>query len=215
MDMTQKKSNFDQGFSLRASLRVVLMADDVPVAEIDDPKLWRDLFAGIRPPQTGRERERGRAPAAETALAASREPEETRDPIEALAVDVGVAKEVLLQAMGPTPSPPYLQLDAGCFDAFKRATPRRGTRAISPIVLALTLLGLWKDALGRGPASIKEARAILNGIGVRDWNADRAAKSCEWLGIEGAEVRVDPGRILTALALAKSYCVAGQRPPPT
>ncbi len=185
--------------SVVARLRVVLMADDVAVAEIDDPALWHALFASARP-------EARPEPAAIPAVEAP--PADGIDAIDAFAAEIGVETARLVAALHPSAEAPYIRLDLDRWDAFKSMTPKRGTNAIAPIVLALTLLLLWRAALGLDGATIREGRAILQTIGVHDDNAERALKNCEWLEAKDGLVRLHKGRALKAIAVAKSYCVA-------
>src|SRR5262245_37836404 len=86
--MTKLPSKFDGKTTMLARLRVVLMADDVPVAEIDDPDLWQRLLAaaGASPP----------SPLLPLTMEAS-----PAGAIEALALDIGVESERLKGVMHP------------------------------------------------------------------------------------------------------------------
>jgi hypothetical protein len=113
-----------------------------------------------------------------------------------------------MERLRPNELPPYLTLSRAHFEAFKRDKPERGPNAVSPIVLAATLLALWKQTLDGTPAMVTDAQVLLDKIEVREWNAGRALTNCDWLVLADDEIGIRPERMLKALALAKSYCVA-------
>ena len=84
--------------------------------------------------------------------------------------------------------------------------PSRGPNAVGAVVLALTLLVLWKDKAGLGSTAMKEATAVLDTIGVTAKNPTRSINNCEWLQIRNNSVVLNPAETSKALTVAKAYC---------
>ena len=131
-----------------------------------------------------------------------------REVIDRFAIEIGVSRAVVISACSPIVDPPYLQLDAGRWDAMKASRPQRGPKSIAPIVLVQTLLALWKRAHDGAAPTMTEGQAVLSGLGIRDPNGLRAVKSCTWLAIDDQAVTIRPGRMVKAISVAKSYCIA-------
>ncbi len=191
---------------VRATLSIRLFANEVLVAESDAPDLWQRVFAAIAAgkgdshanvlPRT----QSMRPDAAPHGRAA--EP----GPVGAMATEIGVSSEVLVGACAPSDQPPYLHLDAHCWEAIKRNFGPRGPTAVSPTALAATLLAIWNHHRGAGSPSVSDCLAVLRTIHLRDPNTARSLRNCEWLQTRGGTVVVNPAQRSRALRIARAYC---------
>lgn len=202
--------------SSAVSLRVILKAGDVTVAESDDPQLWQDVFKVIRSTAHLQARGAGRASeetpsallqaalaSAETGAAAE---EAAATPTERLARRLGVSTSTVEAAYHPSKAAPFLRLDAGCFAALKRATPARGANAISSIALAATLLALWAEEAGLEPPTPTQAQAVLDPLNRKDRNPERGLANCAWLRFGGGRITLKTEYASRAEALARAFC---------
>lgn len=198
--------------SVTAKLSVVLRANDVEVAHSEDPELWQQVLLAI----TG-SKPLGPAAASPTPVGSAggaplvERPTTTAgnavDPLPRFAAAVGVGVPLLQGACDPTPDAPFLVLDAHCYEAMRRALPARGTRAITNIQIAGTLLGLWFHYLGAGAVSQAQAQSALEPLGARDANAPRGIANADWLQARGSgQFIVNPARISHAILIARCFC---------
>src|ERR1039458_9437592 len=135
--------------SVKAALTVILKANDVVVAEIEDAGLWQQILTAIH---SGSSNLLGNVDAQNSSGGTTLEkagqskmeptPEPRSAPIDALALQLNISIEQILGACSPTADPPYLHLDAHCWEVMKKQLPKRGMTAIAPIVAAATLLVL-------------------------------------------------------------------------
>jgi hypothetical protein len=211
--------------TVKASLRVVLLANEITVAESEDPALWQYNLAAI----TG-----GRMPpappvgdrAGRTTPYAGRAAEQHGDTahtngsngngvplaegLERLAAELGVEVAVLQAACDPTTEPPYMHLDVRAWQEFKQNTAPRGASAVPPIVLAATLLVLWFRIARLGPVTVSQAQAVLGTIDARDKNPARGLKNCNWLQTRDDVIKLNPTRYNMVLAVARAFCTQQQ-----
>jgi len=89
---------------IKARLKLVLMAEDIVVAETDDPRIWQAAFQAIQGDASSLQPEPDEDATVEWV------PEEERVAIKALAKDLGVEVQDLMSACHPRPIPPYLFL---------------------------------------------------------------------------------------------------------
>jgi hypothetical protein len=197
--------------TVKANLSVILKADDVVVAEVNDAALWQRILAVINGGQFTLE------PAAQNRNAGSANPlaEATSGnpgapagaPLDRLAAQLGVAPAVVEGACSPTMDAPYLQLDLHCWEAMKRKVPERGPGSVSPVNLAATLLALWFRSAGLGNPTQSQALAVLGTIGVSDKNPSRSIKNTSSLqGRPGGQIVLNPAAVSLAVRLARCFC---------
>ena len=120
--------------------------------------------------------------------------------------ETGVTVDVLQGSCAPTETAPFIHLDKHHWEAMKKATPARGSKAISPIALASTLLILWKEQAKSGDSSVKEAQKVLGTVSMRDSHPHRSLDNCEWLQLRGKNIIINPAQTSKAIKLAKAYC---------
>lgn len=185
----------------KAHLKLILMADDVVVAETDDADIWRIAFQAIHGDGSSMGLERTRE-----AELAEWVPENERVAIRSLARDIGVDVRDLLSACHPRSVPPYIFLSRHHWEAFKRNTPERGRTAVSNAVLALTLLSLWAEKINTERITLRDGMAVLRAISARDEHARRAAENCPWLQFSVGRVVLNPDRLSKAIAVAYAFC---------
>ncbi len=190
----------------KAKLTVTLKADDVLVAESEDPVLWQRLLGVI---QTGAKFE-DRTSAPQAPAPAHEEHSVDADPAVlrfAKALNVPIAE--IEGALSPSKDAPYITLNMHNWEAFKKAVPSRGADAVSPIGLAGTMLALWiKEAKLEAPPTQALALQVLATINLRDPNASRGIKNTKWLMARpGGVITINPAQVSKAVEVARSFCL--------
>lgn len=196
--------------AVKAKLQVVLKADDTVVAESADATLWQKVLLVINKGAQAVSGDGG-AEALEEGEVDEQVLLEVKGEADAgirrFAREVGVDVPALTGACSPSAEAPYLHLDVRCWEALKKNTPERGADAISPIVLAATLLALWSRAANLGTPTQAQAQAVLETIHLRDSNPSRAIKGCDWLQSRArGTIVLNPAQASGALRVVKAYC---------
>ncbi|GGD74154.1 hypothetical protein [Lacimicrobium alkaliphilum] len=199
--------------TVKASLKIVLMANDVEIAESVDKTLWQKVFAAINQ-GTNQVQLESTSPGAGTLPSApSGEVESLSltpggiDGLSKFAGELGITPEEVEGALYPSLEAPYIHLDPHCWEALKKNTPPRGPQAIAPISLAGTVLALWfKHAGIDGIPTTKQCQAVLKTIHTSDKNAGRSLRNTEWLQTRGNGIVVNPVHRSRAVAVAAAYC---------
>jgi len=197
---------------LRAAMTVVLKANDVVVAQVDDPVLWNDVFATINGGQSRLASAVAAAavpalPAADPVAAAVVANTPAIDPLSKFAKELGVDVAVLAGACDPSSSEPYLQLDLHHWEKMRKDLPSRGVKAIPAIVLVSTLLCLWARHASLGVVTQSLAQSVLDGINARDANPGRGLAGCDWLQQrQGGQVVLNPAKVSKAMVVASAFC---------
>lgn len=202
--------------AVKAKLKIVLLAEEVEVAESEDPVLWRRVLTTIQggaAPIGGRADEED----GDEGDAEEEEASEVRPPAKGavgkFAAALGVTTTALIGACEPTTEAPYLVLDAKAWEAFKKNTPPRGPNAVAALQLAGTLLCFWFKYSGVGVRPTQaQAAAVLEGIGVVDKNPSRAIKNCPWLQSRPDGIQINPAEMSKAERVAKAFVM---KTPPT
>jgi hypothetical protein len=199
-------------------LRIALFANEELFCESSDPALWQAVFSAIYgisampAPQSlaAPQSISGNQPVTQGfsgGSAPSRANPSGAPGLEGFASELGVEVAVLQGACDPTETEPFLQLDHDSWESFKTQLGDRGKHAVSPIVVAVTLLGLWLKQLGLGSASIAQAQKVLATIGVRDANAGRGISRADWLQSRpGGQVIIHPAKGSRARLFAACFC---------
>ncbi|MCU0648856.1 MAG: hypothetical protein MUF00_12720 [Gemmatimonadaceae bacterium] len=197
--------------AVKAKLKVVLQADEVVVAEVEDSGLWQRVLAAINAgerPTIATAVDLG-APTAPgdllpSTLDASPAPD---DAVGKLAHRLGLTREVVQGACSPDTNAPFLHLDVHRWEDMKRQTPARGPGSVSPIALASTLLALWFREANLGNPTQAQAQAVLATINLRDPNATRGIGKADWLQSRaGGFVMLNPANVSKATAMVKAFC---------
>jgi hypothetical protein len=191
--------------AVKANLRMILMADDVVVAESDDPQLWQAAFRAMTTGAGVGELD----PVGATHLAGARDwlGEEEQLALSAFAEELGVEPAVVRAACSPRAIAPYVFPDKLHWEAFKKCTPERGRTAVSNIVLALTLLLLWAEKIRVERVTMRDGTAILRTIGARDEHPGRAVENCAWIERRMNRLVINPEEVSKAIAVARGYCL--------
>lgn len=194
--------------AVKAKLTVILKADEVVVAEVEDPVLWQHALTVIH----------GGKPEPRTNLGvvgAAEKPQkpngagaaEGEGPLGIMAEQLGLEPAVLQGACSPQAEAPYMHLDAHCWEEMKQQLPSRGALAVAPIVAATTLLALWFQKASLGNPTQAQAKAVLATINISDPNASRSIQNASWLQSRaGGQVVLNPAEISKAVKLAKCFC---------
>lgn len=197
-----------------ASLRVVLYADTVVVRQSSDPSLWQDVLAAIngrsalKLPVNEEEEQGGEAKRPAEQKVGRSAPASGNTPLEKFSSDIGVSIEEVQGACDPKATEPYLILDHDAWEAFKTQLGDRGPQAVAPAAAASTLLALWfKYSNGQANATITQAQLVLKSLSIRDANAARGIKRCDWLQPRASgQVILNPAKITRAKLFAKCFC---------
>lgn len=201
------KDSAEKEGPLKAAMSVVLKANEVVVAEVNDAALWNAIFAAI---SSGSSSLAAAAPATPSPVsdpAAAVRNTPATEPISKLAKELGVELDVLIGACDPTEAEPYLRLDVHHWEQMKKDLPMRGPKAIPPIVLAASILCLWARHSSHGVVTQSQAQGVLATIGLRDSNATRGIQSAEWLqGRPNGQIVLNPSQISKTVAIASSFC---------
>lgn len=187
---------------IKAKLKIVLKANDIDIAESSDPILWQRVLAAISTPKES-------TTGVNLGDISQNDTSDLSPPmgtLAKLAKEIGVTIDILKGSCGPTDSAPFIHLDKHHWEAMKKATPGRGSKAISPIALGSTLLILWKEKAELGNSTIKEAQKVLGTVGITDAHPDRSLNNCEWLQMRGKNIIINPAQTSKAIELAKAYC---------
>jgi len=196
---------------VKAVLTVILKADDVVVAEIEDGSLWQRVLTAINAGKSD-------IPTDPTPIGATTGAgldalhQGTGRPVGGGAVDhlaqqLGIDAAVVQGACSPTSEAPYMHLDLHCWENMKKQLPKRGQTSVSPVVAAATLLALWFQKAGIGNPTQAQAKQVLAQINVSDPNASRSIQNTSWLqGRSGGQVLLNPAEISKAVKLAKCFC---------
>jgi len=191
--------------AIKARLNLILKANDVIVAETDDPQIWQAAFDAI---QSGNIQAAFPERARDTQLDDIEwVPNEERVAIRAFAEELGVEVRDVMAACHPRPIAPYIFLNRHHWEAFKHQTPERGRNAVSNAVLAMTLLLLWVEKINIGRLSLRDGMAVLRAISARDEHASRAVENCPWLQRSAGRVVINPEQISQAIAVARAFCL--------
>jgi len=190
----------------KAALSVVLKADELMIAESQDPILWQNVLISINAGKSMIDA----SPSVQFKTSSSpgvNGAEDPTEPTDQLAVQLGIDAILVKGACSPALTTPYMHLDAHCWEAMKKAVPSRGTSAFAPIVVPATLLGLWFQKTGLGNPTQAQALEVLRTVNVNDKNPSRAIQNTQWLQRRsGGQIVVNPAEISQAVKLAKCFC---------
>lgn len=197
--------------NLKARLSVVLKADDVVVAESDDAALWQRVLLAINtsdaPGMELKDPPHRDVPLPDLLKPSGDRGSGKASAAERFADSLGLAPDVVVGACDPKEQEPYLHLDMHAWSAVKSQLPARGSKALSPIVVAGTMLALWAKTAGLAQASQGAVHKVLATISLQDKNPTRGLRSCSWLQTrQGGQIVLNPAEITTALLLAKCFC---------
>ena len=196
--------------TVKAALSVILKADDVVVAEVNDAALWQRILAAINGGQSALEsvpQSHGSGFTTPPSEASGGNSGVRGTALDQLAAQLEVAPAIVQGACSPSMDAPYLHLDFHCWEAMKKKAPERGPGSFAPLALAATLLALWFQKAGLGNPTQSQAQAVLDTIGLRDRNASRSIKNTNSLQPRsGGQFVINPAAVSEAIKLAKCFC---------
>jgi hypothetical protein len=223
--MTEQEQPQTKESPLKAAMSVVLKANDVVVAEVDDPVLWNSIFAAISsgrstlaavaapsplpsfPLSPGQHALDGHGSTADAVIASAMANTPLIEPVQKFARELGVDVNVLIGACDPSVTDPFVTLDSHHWEAMRRDLPSRGAKAIAPIQLAASVLCLWARHAGIGAVTQAMAQNVLANIAGRDPNPGRGLDSSDWLQRkQGGVVTINPAKISKAIAVVAGFC---------
>jgi hypothetical protein len=190
---------------MKAKLRVILMADTVTVAEVENPSLWQRILSEIQ--GSGPLPEQPRQPHAGDVPQSGASVQNGAALIERFAQRTQIDRSTLEGAIAPSTDPPYLTLDIHCWERMKKQLAGTGASSIAALAVSATLLALWCREAGLETPTQSQAQAVLQTIGVEDKNASRAIRNTNWLqGRPGGQILINPAQNSRALLMAKCFC---------
>jgi hypothetical protein len=198
--------------AVTAKIKVQLMANDLVVAESESAALWQAVFRAIeedKPLEKPDDSDTaGRAKGSEhDLLRAPPGGHQSGTAVGRFAKELGIGAEVVEGACGPSTDAPYIHLDKHCWEKLKKNTGARGPTAVTPVVLAATLLVLWwKRAGNEGQPSMSDVAPVLSTIDLEPFNLKRSIDNCRWLQVRNGTISLNPARTSNAIAVAKAYC---------
>lgn len=205
--------------SLKASLSVILKANDIVVAEIEDAKMWQDILSVINGTKRNIfEPDATLSPppgAPRGGLGSRILPMQHRGTVtptgdhnvDAFAAELSVDPAILLGALSPSDDAPFLTLDVHCWEEMKSSLGDRGKNAVAAIVVGATLLALWFRQTGTPHLTQKHILDVLGTINVADRNPGRGLDNAQWLNRRpGGNVVLNPAQISKAKLFATSFC---------
>jgi hypothetical protein len=180
-------------------LEVVLKAKGIEVAASKDAAIWlttMGLITGTTslPSQPGATDGPMPDPAQESA---------SNDLVGKFAKELGIQREQLEGAAGPSLEPPFLHLDHKYWETLRSSA---GTKATAPVALAATLLLLWDRHAKIGDVTIATCTQVLKTIDLPNTNPTRGVKNCPWIQPRGSSLKLNPALISQAEELARKYC---------
>lgn len=196
--------------TLTAKLRIILKAENVVVAESDDPLLWQRVLAAID--RGDNELDCSERKPLEDPKGRSKEDDQLStkgagDLIDQFAEEISVSRSQILGSCDPATEAPFIVLNKHNWEHLKKATPKRGPDAIAPQTLAATLLVVWKEVANLDPPTTIETAAVLQTLALSTRNVTRAINNCQWLQLRGQIIRLNPAEVSRANGLAKAYCM--------
>jgi hypothetical protein len=208
--------------SFKTSLKIVLKADDVVVAESEDVELWQRVLSRMNksgeaplptgePPQRDSERDPETASLFTSGAQSSESESGREEAIAKFSELLGVNEDELIGACDPRLEPPYIYLEKHHWQELKDTLPARGPNAIPSIVTAASILLLWLDEIGDENPTVENTQSVLNTIDVRDRNPGRGISNCKWLRKRDGEIILNPAKTSMAVAVSRAYCM-GEKP---
>ena len=193
---------------VKAKLRVILMADAVTVAEVENPGLWQQVLGeiqGIGNPAVHQKS----AFSANLDVCRSEQgsdPQSSSTAIDRFSHKLQIDRTQAEGAIAPTTDAPYLTLDIHCWEKMKKQVTGKGS-TVPALAVAATLLALWCREASLETPSQSQAQAVLRTLGVQDKNASRAIRSVSWLQSRpGGQILINPAQNSKALLMAKCFC---------
>ena len=191
--------------SIKASLKVQLLANDVIVAESEDSLLWNSVFSAISSGGNTLKEKHGERIGEEEGNDSSKGGD-SGDAIDKFAAELGVDRSQLVGACSPSDESPYLHLDDHYWESLRKNTGSRGKNAVGYISFAVTLLAIWSKHRDHGdPIPARDGQNVLGTIHLSDKNPTRALRNCEWLQQRGTGWVINPAKRSMAVKLAKAY----------
>ncbi len=197
---------------LKANLVVKLYANDVLVAESDDPVLWNSVMQGAKKTEKPKlithvktDNENGENSSAPTHLPPSPD-SGNGDAVVRWANAVAIESDEIIGACYPSHEEPFLHIDQHYWAAFKANTPKRGNNALTSVIIVSTLLVEWFKYAKLGDCTYTQVKKILHELGAEPQNPSRSFNKCPWLAKHGDVIKLNPANVLQADAVVKAFC---------
>lgn len=201
---------------VKAKLSVVLMADSVTVAEVEDPRLWQQVLnvingdaaiVGAKQPPLDSNTFRNGGPSPNEPPASFPAGAQGDSKLAKFADFLKLDSAIVDGACSPTDTEPYLHLNPHCWEAFKNQVTNFSGKSISPIGMAATLLLCWSHS--GGPKTVTQAaiRKVLGTINLTDKNPSRGLKTTSWISMRaGGTVLLNPAEVSKGQLASRCFC---------
>src|ERR1700728_1923503 len=148
--------------SVKAKLRIILMADTVTVAEAENPSLWQRILGEIEGGTSVTDISKPSPPVLPAdALEVGVDPQNRATAIDRFSRGLQIDRAQTQGAISPTTLAPYLTLDFHCWEKMKKQLSRAGGGAIAALAVAGTLLALWCREASLETPTQSQAQAVL------------------------------------------------------
>jgi len=194
--------------SEKATLSLVLYANEVLVERSENPILWRRALAEI---QSESSSQCGDTVAARNDEMNLGDPSDDGskdvnavepDEIARFANRLGLTRKQIENACSPTKDEPFMRLDEHHWEEMNNQV--RGPR-IAPTAAVATLLLLWFKEAELGNVTYAQTRAVLSALGINDKNPNRSVKNATWLRLWPSQIVLNPDGISKAKLLARCF----------
>jgi len=184
--------------------KVSLIANGVEIVESNDFDFWQQCLLYLMN-KTPMQADRDPSVLIETPSSIE---ETDKKSINIFAEEVGVAKDVVVGALDPTHSPPYLHIDIHCWETFKKNHPSRGPHSLSSFCICATLLALWfKFGDFSEKPSMKMVTLLLKKLDIKCDHPSAQLKQIKWLQKRDSYYAVNPIEVSKAISLVKAFCL--------
>lgn len=184
--------------------RTVLYVDDKIVASSSDLDLWQDILTTIKSNKTNNSVEKtcnnNNIQRVDKEVTNS-----SNSLLERFAKEIEVDCDMIKDACNPSEEAPFIRLDMKTWENYKRKH-FENKRALPDVVIAGTILALWKKSANLGDATQKEVIKILKQLNILATNPTRSYKNCEWLKYENGKIVLMATKYSLAQRMFLEYC---------
>jgi hypothetical protein len=186
--------------AVKANLKIILQADDTIVAESEDQILWQKILIAIN---TGNYQLDDKSDDEE--IVEEKNVYSNKDLISSFSKYLEIQPEYIKAAFSPISESPYIHIDKHYWESIRKSLPSRGATSIPEVVIAGTILLLWKEFAKLGDTNPKEVTKVLSILGVTAKNPTRSFQNCEWLQLRNNKLYINPVETSKAKELVKSF----------
>lgn len=182
------------------TFKTVLYVDEKIVAESTDLTLWQNILSQIK---------LGNILASNNAITVGSVPEEANvketSEVERFSKEVEIDCNKIVDACNPSIEAPFIRLDMKTWENYKRKH-FENKRPLPDVVIAATILALWKKCLNLGDVTQKEVISVLKQLNITSSNPSRSYKNCEWLKYDNSKIILMATKYSLAQKMLAEFC---------